>query len=142
MPIEFSNEAVSYSQDMNILGLVDYESDEEDNDTALEGLKDVGSKEVSTENSLLVDIRDPGAILVDEKATELESAIISGIRTKKANSTANVNSSFVHLRELPPSPTASPNSKTVRKICDYLELKEISCFNLTEVRQEIPDAFT
>jgi hypothetical protein len=132
---------VPYRLDMNILGLGDYESDEEGNDEVLEGLKDAGEKELDTENCPRLDLRDPGALIVDEKvftatAAELESTIISGSHTKKANPTANVNSLFVHLRELPPSPTASPNPKTVRKICDYLELKEISCFNLTEVRQK------
>ena len=130
--------------EMNILGLGDYESDEDTNGRILPGteLNDTKKEELSTENVLRVDLRDQDETPVVENFFEI-SAIASESSIKlvsyatKTNATTSPKSLFVHLRELPPSPTTSPNQKTVRKIVDYLELKEISRFNLTEVCHEI-----
>ena len=42
---------------------------------------------------------------------------------------------YSHLDELPPSPLQAANPNTIWKISEYLELKELNGFNLTEVRQ-------
>ena len=140
---------------MNMLGLGTYESDEEIEEEDAQPKKDVKveltleyqkSSSVSNESKMEISCD----FVTDESEVKLEIAddvfqpSSSQKKEQKEQEEQNeqkeqkehslVRNKYSHLDELPPSPTKPANPKTIRKISEYLELKEISGFNLTEVR--------
>ena len=124
-----------------MLGLGTYDSDEDVEDCKIE------STEESATTSLPAKIEAPlrGSILqshdersaVEESAYSISSTLdemnskSSGPLTMEVELERHV---FSHLNELPPSPSQAANPNTIWKISEYLELKELNGFNLTEVR--------
>lgn len=112
---------------MNLLGLGNYESDEEASGN--EEPMQVVTKDITVTANICEE-----AIIVNKyHQPEVKEVIVE---TKLSYPTSATLKSFNHLHELPPSPKKSSNPKTIRKISEYLELKEISGFNLTEVRRK------
>lgn len=125
---------------MNVLGLGTYDSDEE---------IDLKEETLITANEHLFTALptkfggpSSSSIVVESNETEGEetksiddqTALEFGSSEKVPSASSVIQNTYNHLHELPPSPRDQPNPKTVRKIGEYLELKEISGFNLTEVR--------
>jgi hypothetical protein len=128
---------------MNVLGLGTYDSDEESD--VKEETHSATHGHSSTASPVKLNIPSTSSIVVESNETEDEETKSVNKQTELQRDSMNklphvssaVQHTFSHLHELPPSPRDQPNPKTVRKIVEYLELKEISGFNLTEVR----DAF-
>ena len=143
---------------MNMLGLGTYESDEEIEEEDAQPKKDVKveltleyqkSSSVSNESKMEIscdfvtdesevkleiadDVFQPSSSQKKEQKEQEEQNEQNEQKEQKEHSL--VRNKYSHLDELPPSPTKPANPKTIRKISEYLELKEISGFNLTEVR--------
>lgn len=112
------------ASEMNLLGLGSYESDEETSGN--EEPMQLVTKEITVIANACED---------ELPANKYHRPDVKGIfvESKLSNPTLANFTTFNHLHELPPSPKKSSNPKTIRKISEYLELKEISNFNLTEV---------
>ena len=125
---------------MNVLGLGTYDSDEESD--VKEETHSATHGHSSTASSVKLTIPSTSSIVVESNETEVEETTSVYKQTelqpdsvdKLPHASSAVQHTSSHLHELPPSPRDQPNPKTVRKIVEYLELKEISGFNLTEVR--------
>ena len=124
-----------------MLGLGTYDSDEDVEDCKIK------STEESSSTSLAAKIEAPirGSMLKlhDERSAMEESVhlISSALDEKNSKSSGPLTMEvelerhvFSHLNELPPSPSQAANPNTIWKISEYLELKELNGFNLTEVR--------
>jgi hypothetical protein len=109
---------------MNLLGLGSYESDEETS----------GNEEqmqlVTKEITVIANISEDAMPVNKYHQPEIKEVVVESKLSHPSSATFK---SFNHLHELPPSPKKSSNPKTIRKISEYLELKELSGFNLTEV---------
>jgi hypothetical protein len=124
---------------MNVLGLGTYDSDEE-SDVKEETLSATHGHS-PTASPVKLSIPSTSSIVVESNETEDEETKSVNKKTELQrdsikqlpHASSAVQHTFSHLHELPPSPRDQPNPKTVRKIVEYLELKEISGFNLTEV---------
>ena len=132
---------------MNVLGLGTYDSDEESD--VKEETHSATHGHSSTASPVKLSIPSTSSIVVESNETEDEETKSVYEETKSVyeqselqpdsihklpHASSAVQHTFSHLHELPPSPRDLPNPKTVRKIVEYSELKEISGFNLTEVR--------
>ena len=120
--------------DMNVLGLDSYESDEETG--ANEEPMQLSTNEIIVAANICEDLlpadrdsqpRNDGKCFL---GAEVKEIIVDAELSYPTSASLRL---FNHLHELPPSPKKSSNPKTIRKISEYLELKEISGFNLTEV---------
>ena len=127
---------------MNVLGLGTYDSDEESD--VKEETRNSIHDHLSTSSPAKISVPSTSSIVVELNETEDEeiksmhkqTALQIDLMKKVPHPCSVTQNMFAHLHELPPSPRDQPNPKTVRKISEYLELKEISGFNLTEVRDE------
>lgn len=127
---------------MNVLGLGTYDSDEESD--VKEEILTATHGHSSTASPVKLSIPSTSSIVVESNETEDEEIKSVNKQTELQRDSINklphassaIQHTFSHLHELPPSPRDQPNLKTVRKIVEYLELKEISGFNLTEVHDE------
>ena len=113
---------------MNLLGLGSYESDDEASGN--EEPMQVVTKDIT----VIANISEEAITVNKYHQPEVKEVIVE---SKLSYPTLANLKSFNHLHELPPSPKKSSNPKTIRKISEYLELKEISGFNLTEVRRKL-----
>ena len=113
---------------MNLLGLGSYESDDEASGN--EEPMQVVTKDIT----VIANISEEAITVNKYHQPEVKEVIVE---SKLSYPTSANLKSFNHLHELPPSPKKSSNPKTIRKISEYLELKEISGFNLTEVRRKL-----
>ena len=116
---------------MNVLGLGTYDSDEESerpDEKIEENVVIVSEVKAQFEaKELYVPVQQiesiSNAIIMTENLLIEPTIAITVVRKN----------TYSRVNELPPSPTAPANPKSIRKINEYLELKEISGFNLTEV---------
>jgi hypothetical protein len=113
---------------MNLLGLGSYESDEETS-----GNEDP-MQLVTKEIAVIANISEDAMPVDKYHKPEIKEVVVG---SKLSHPTSATFKSFNHLHELPPSPKKSSNPKTIRKISEYIELKEISGFNLTEVCRKL-----
>lgn len=118
---------------MNLLGLGSYESDEETSGN------EAPMQLVTKEITVIANICEDAIPANKYHKPDIKEVIVE---SNLSHPTSANFTSFNHLHELPPSPKKSSNPKTIRKISEYLELKEISGFNLTEVcRREFKKSF-
>mmetsp|Transcript_29826 Transcript_29826/g.28522 ORF Transcript_29826/g.28522 Transcript_29826/m.28522 type:complete len:287 (+) Transcript_29826:158-1018(+) len=140
---------------MNALGLNSYASDEElENEDQLSHKKkgisglsseridqidakiDEDNRELMAIDDFLEETKIEATLLsnnnISESVIEVDSLVskISEIPAIEVEESGDV--SYNRLKELPLPSNKSPNPKTVDKISEYLELKEINGFNLTE----------
>jgi hypothetical protein len=141
---------------MNFLGLNSYASDEELENEDQQGYKRKGVSGLSSElidqidakidednrelmaiDDFLEETRIKAILLsnnyIPEGVIEEDSLIfkISEIPAIEVEESGDI--FYNRLKELPLPSNKSPNPKTIDKISEYLELKEINGFNLTEV---------
>jgi hypothetical protein len=141
---------------MNFLGLNSYASDEELENEDQQGHKrkcvsglssgvtdqidvkiDEDNRELMAIDDFLEETKIEAILLsnpdIPENVTEEDSLIskISEIPAIEIEESGDI--FYNRLKELPLPSNKSPNPKTVDKISEYLELKEINGFNLTEV---------
>jgi hypothetical protein len=146
----------NYLEIMNALGLNSYASDEElENEDqqshkkkGISGLSseiidqidakiDEDNRELMAIDDFLEETKIEATLLsnnnISESVIEVDSLVskISEIPAIEVEESGDV--SYNRLKELPLPSNKSPNPKTVDKISEYLELKEINGFNLTEV---------
>lgn len=125
---------------MNVLGLGTYDSDEEidlkeeTHITANEHLSTALPTKLGGPSSSSIVVESNETEGEETKSIDKQTALELDSSKKEPSASSVIQSTYNHLHELPPSPRGQPNIDTVRKIGKYLELKEISGFNLTEVR--------
>lgn len=125
---------------MNVLGLGTYDSDEEidlkeePHISANEHLSTALPTKFCGPSSSSIVVESNETEGEETKSIDKQTAYEFNSSKKVPSASSVIQNTYNHLHELPPSPRDQPNPKTVRKIGEYLELKEISGFNLTEVR--------
>ena len=123
-----------------MLGLGTYESDEDVEDSKINSDEEPSTIIAQTTQDMhrhnsVIPVLDQSEInnSIDPLLFDLSDkhSTSSGSSTMQVELERNIHT---HLDELPPSTSKPANPNTIRKISEYLELKELSGFNLTEVR--------